>query len=345
MFNNLFLGLSSISYIALVAVNLYKPKGTGDQLVGWGFFLFGIMAAYAICSLMLTINIAYKGKFDWISESNVIRNSIIGIGWLCLTAGVFYITIINADWKASGSANWLGLIMVHYGAIWIPLLMLVPYAILINPEWSNSVSPNMYKIPLLMGCLIGLSFKFLSYSQLGNLLTDKKALSNMKYEEEMKHIDFVDEVEGLLYYMYKDTDPRLTEAALNKLQKNKNLEQELVNILTDDQKDYRRVIAYLEQNKVENPEMFVVPLNNSIFKISEELKYKLQSFGSENGFLALLNVDGLCGVLDGQFKPFKEDFRPNMLKIQAELEKEPKPDFLPIRNKYRTAVQNWLDTN
>jgi len=33
-----------------------------------------------------------------------------------------------------------------------------------------------------------------------------------------------------------------------------------------------------------------------------------------------------------------------MLKIQTELEKEPKPDFMEIRNQYRVAVKNWLDS-
>ena len=343
MLSKLILGLTSITYIALIAVNLYKPKGTGDQLVGWGFILFGVLAAYVVCSLMLTINIALNGKFDWISESNTLRNIIIGIGWLCLMAGVVYITMINADIKDDGTLNWLGMIIVQYGAIWVPLLMLVPYSILLNPEWSTTVSPNMYKIPLLMACLIGLAFKFFSYSQLGNLLSDEKAIINIKYEEEIKQIGFEDSTEGLLVYMFKGTDARLTQAALTKLKTKKNFESELLNILNDDQKDYRRVIAYLENNKVEHPELFITPLNKTIVIITEQLKYKLHSFGSENDFLELLNVDGLCHVLDTQFKAYKEDFRPNMLLMQTELEKEPKPDFIEIRNKYKSSVENWLD--
>jgi hypothetical protein len=345
MLINTILGITSITYVALIAVNLYKPKGTGDQLVGWGFIIFAVLAAYVVCSFILTINIAIKGKFNWISESNILRNSIICIGWLCLMAGVIYCTMINSDWQTKGTANWLGLIMVHYGAIWIPLLMLLPYAILLNPEWYNTFSPNMYKMPLLAGCLIGLSFHFASYNQLYNLFKDKKAIDTLEYENAMAQIGFEDSTLGLLNYMFKGTDVRLTQAALTKLKSKENLEAELQNILNkcDENYDYLRVFAYLENNRVEQPQLFIVPLNKSISKVSEELKYRLQSFGSENDFLKLLNVDGLCRILEMQFKAYKADFLPNMLKVQVELEKEPKPNFIEIRNKYKTAVKNWLD--
>lgn len=79
--------------------------------------------------------------------------------------------------------------------------------------------------------------------------------------------------------------------------------------------------------------------------MAEELKYRLQSFGSEGGFLELLNVDGLCRVLDTRFKKYNADFRPNMLTMYAALEPEPKPDFLAIRNQYKEAVKGWLDSN
>lgn len=344
MLGKLILGLTSITYIALIAVNLYKPKGTGDQLVGWGFVLFAVLAAYVVCSLMLTINIAINGNFDWISESKTLRNSIIAIGFLCLMAGVVYCTMINADWKDASTANLFGLIMVHYGAIWMPLLMLGPYIIFISPDWYNSVSPNMYKIPLLVGCLIGLAFHFLSNTQLGTLFQDKKAIETLEYENAKQQIEFENSIVGLLYYTYKGTDARLTQAALTKLQTKENLESELLNILnkSDENNDYFRVLGYLENNKIEHPELFIQPLNKAIFQVSEQLKYRLQSFGSENNFLKLLNVNGLCRILDMQFYAYKNEFRPNMIKIQTELEKEPKPDFIEIRNSYKTAVKNWL---
>ena len=116
-----------------------------------------------------------QGKFDWISDAKASRNIIIGMGWLCLTAGVVYSTMINVDWKNPNTATGLGLIMVFYGAIWIPLLMLVPYVLLLNPEWQNTLSPNFYKMPLVLGCFIGLAFHFLSNNQLGNLFRDEKA--------------------------------------------------------------------------------------------------------------------------------------------------------------------------
>ena len=187
----------------------------------------------------------------------------------------------------------------------------------------------------------------MSYSQLGNLFSVKQAIDSIKSDKEMEYIEHDDEVVKLLYSMFNNKDPHLTETALNKLQKNKNLEQELINILNDDQLDYRSMIAYLENNQVAHPELFIAPLNKSIFRISEDLEFRLNknNYRYEYEYVETLNVDGLCRILNGQFKPFKNDFRLNMLKIQSELEKETTSDYIEICNKYKTAVKNWLDTN
>ncbi len=344
MLGKLLLAITSITYIALIAINLNKPKGTGDQMVGWGFVVVFVLTAFGICSLLLTINLASNGKFDWISASFISKFFIISVGWLCFTAGIVFITFINGDWHDSRSANWLGLILVHYGAIWIPLLMLVPYLILLNPEWQTALSVNVYKMPLLTGSIIGAAFLFLSNTQLSNLFRDKQAIANMRYEKSMMDIESEDRVNWLLYYMYKDTDFRLTQAALAKLKRIENLDSALIEILNSYESnwDYTRVYAYLENNKVEHPELFIEPLNHTISRVASELEFRLQSFSAEYDNLELLNVDGLCNILDTQFKVYKNEFRPNMLKIQEQLNKEPKPNFMEIRNRYKAAIDQWL---
>lgn len=346
MFGNAFYAFTALAYIGLVAVNLYKPNATGERLVGWGFIIFAILAAYVLCSLLLTLNLAINGKLDWISASKASRNVIIGLGFLCLMNGIVFVTMVNADANGASTANWLGLLVIRYGAIWMPLLMLAPFAILLNPEWLHAISPNYYKIPLMVACFIGFAFFALGRQQLGGLFTDKKAVAAQKYQETMRLIEYSDDVADLLYYRL-DKDVHVREAALAKLKAKPDLESELLKVLDryESDGDYRWVIIYLEDNKVEHPERFVEPLNRIVNRIAIEFQYRLQSFSDENGFLETLNVDGMCRVLDTQFKAYKADFRPNMMKLYSELEKEPKPDFLAIRNKYKAVVKNWLDSN
>lgn len=80
MSGNLFYAVTTLAYIGLAAVNLYKPNAAGERLVGWGFVLLGVLAAYVFCSLLL--NLANNGKLDWISASKASRNVLIGLGFL-----------------------------------------------------------------------------------------------------------------------------------------------------------------------------------------------------------------------------------------------------------------------
>ncbi|HNU34526.1 MAG TPA: hypothetical protein PKN75_13140 [Bacteroidia bacterium] len=345
--NPILFTLTGLSYLALLVINLYKPKGTGDQLVGWGLIVFGVLAAYVVCSLMLTIQVAYKGGFGWIAETKVKRNIIVGLMWLCLMAGVVHVSLINVDWKAAGTANGFGLVMVHYGAIWLPLLMLVPYAIMVNPDWQSGAYAAIYKLMLLMGCIIGLTFHFTPRQQLGKWFKDQKAIKEMHYEKAMKDIASSIEPRWLLYDMLNHDDVRIQKAAIDKLVSLKNLEPQLVELLNnyESSADYLYVYAFLEKYEVKEPALFVEPLNKTISRVAEELKYRPQSFGSEEDFLKLLNVEGLCRVLDEQFSANKAEFLTNMLKVKAELETTPKPEYVAICNQYKVAVNNWLNKN
>ena len=133
-------------------------------------------------------------------------------------------------------------------------------------------------------------------------------------------------------------------ADLTKLKNKENLDAALINILNrcESDGDYLSVFTYLENNNVEQPELFIKPLNHAISVVATELKYSPQSFGVENEFLGMLNVDGICHILDKQFKAYRVNFRPNMLRIKKELDKEPKAGFIEIRNKYKAAVDEWL---
>jgi hypothetical protein len=347
MFGNTFFTLTTLIYLAIVGVNLYKPSGSGERLVGWGFIIFGILIAYVLCSLLLTVNLAYSGKFNWISTSKGTRNLAIGAGYLCLTAGVVIVTMINVDGGNPNTLNWLGQVLLRFGAIWLPLLMLVPFAILLKTEGQVAIVPAFCKIALLLGCLIGLFFFVFPRQQMGKIFRNQKAIIEQEYHETMSRIGSEWTPTMTLLQFLDSDDARIRAAALERLKSKKDLDKDLVFLLNNCESNKANfwVINFLEEHKVEQPEMFVEPLNLIIQVAATEIKYRLQSFGDENGFLELLNVDGLCRVLNGQFKAFKADFRPSMIKLRAELEVEPKPDFLKIRNEYLAAVQDWLDAD
>lgn len=344
MFSKFLLIITSLAYMALLAINMYKPKGTGDQMVGWGYIVMLVLSAYAICSLVLTINVVYNGKFDWISESSLSKYFIVGLCWLLFTVGIAVMTSINVDWGDSRSSNWLGLVMVHYGVIWFPLLMLAPYFILINLEYSDLANPNIVKMPLLIGSIIGAAFLFLSKNQLSNVFIDSESLQTLQYGKDLKDIETSTNAKWLLYYLDEDKDPKLQQAATAKLKSLENLDSSLIDFMKNCESswDYTYVYVYMEKNKLENPAIFIQPFIYTLNRVASELNYLLQSNTDEKLKLEKLNVARICQILETQFKPYKNEFHPYILKIQEVLNKDPHPQFLEIRNKYKEAIDSWL---
>lgn len=68
MFSNLSFVLTVLTYIAVIIFNLQSFSPRGEYQVGAGLIGLGILAVYAVCSLILTISLTTHGGFDWISS-------------------------------------------------------------------------------------------------------------------------------------------------------------------------------------------------------------------------------------------------------------------------------------
>ncbi|MBK8833267.1 MAG: hypothetical protein IPN60_20980, partial [Saprospiraceae bacterium] len=61
--------LTTLAYIAMAFINLQKTPARGEYLMVSGFMMFGLIAVYVITSLLLTISVASRGGFDWLSPT------------------------------------------------------------------------------------------------------------------------------------------------------------------------------------------------------------------------------------------------------------------------------------
>ena len=91
MFSNVLFVLTIFNYIGLAILNIQKTNATGERLMGSGFIGLGLIAAYVLFSLLLTISITSKGGFNWLSSATLSRNFLVGILWFCMIAGVVFI--------------------------------------------------------------------------------------------------------------------------------------------------------------------------------------------------------------------------------------------------------------
>jgi len=355
MFGNLLFGLTTLTYIALAVYNIQKLNVPGERLVGASMIAFGLIAAYIVFSLFLTIAIASRDGFNWISSSASSRNIVIGILWFGMVAGVVFCSMLTTEYQNDQSTGIFRLISlpVYFGGLWLPLLMLVPYAILLNSGWRDSLSPMVYKLPLWVACITGILILMTPkiVTTLG-ITVPKKQVDNNQVEADIKStIDNQSSISDLLAYTQYE-DERYRIAAWAKIKSDPNWEGELIKLLEHDDEYghhyFRFVYIFLDDNKVDHPDRFIAPVNTSIATIAAEVQRVLNKSFLYSPDLSVLNIDIMCRVMDEQFKDSSNVFRPNMLKLQEALDAPPlerpdtDPDFTALRNTYRTAVKNWL---
>jgi hypothetical protein len=313
------------------------------------------MAAYIVSSLLLTISITAVGNFNWIAVSTSKRNMTVAILWFGLAAGVVICTFAKTEFpkghQTSGLPGFLSY-PFYFGAAWLPLLMLVPYALLINPQWLDGLSPALYKIPLVTGCVMGFVLlaapKFIAVT---GLLDNYKSKNDIK--DLLQQIEHESSLTRLLMHTAKDENEQVRIAANNKINARNNLETEFIQVL--DQENpwyYNWVYTFLTDNKVEHIERFVEPVNNSIPRLANTLQYEVlgNPWKGEATYL-LLDAEPLFRLLETQFKASSVVFRPNILKLQQTMQTQPakrdndKARFYEALNKYQLTVNNWLNKN
>ena len=322
-----------------------------------GFMMFGLIAVYVITSLLLTISVASRGGFDWLSPTPSTRKVFIGVLWLGMIAGVVFCamlsTEINTD-RSTGIVRTLSM-PVYFGSVWLPLLMLIPYAILLNPQWRESLSPALYKFPLVLACVLGVVILMIpKIVSSANIQVPKQSDAEWKKENLTTSIQNETSLETLLQYV-KDEDEWVRKMAAEKMKKDPQYEDHLIKTLSRNDGyghyDFDKVYMFMDQNTVEHPDRFVESVNTSLLSISTEIQHVLTKSFLYSGDLSILHIDLVCKVLEEQFQNHSDVFRPNMLKLQEALHMPPSypsdkdAEFDDHLQKCKNAVQSWLETH
>lgn len=356
MFGNVLLGLTTLSYLALCIFVLQRINTSGESIAGWGVLAFGLTAIYAVLSLVLTISVASIGGFEWLSADARVKNVGIAVLWIGLVVGVSYCTL-RMEWQlepAKGMLRWL-MTPLYFGTIWLPLLMLLPYAILLNPTWREALSPNLYKIPLIAGASLGFLI-----AMAPTIIVKMQYSANYKYQSEaelafdhsMDIINIETTGKGLLSFTHEEQDQRLRNVAISKIKLRANWEQELVEILEQKNAyDDYWVYTFLEGTALDHPEKLGAPINSSISTITAKIKEAMQDPYMDN--LHYLDVETLCRVLTQRFPNEHQVFRSNLLLLQSVLEQQPTKrngqidhhKFAEILRSYHQTVTTLLTQN
>lgn len=348
---NLILVLALIAYLLLIPFHIQTPKGTGDQNVGI-LIIFYVFIAFAVLSLILTTILAFKGSFNWISASALWRNIGVGLLWLGLVGGAFVCMYIKAEMgMGNKTTGFLRLVayMVYYGGVWLPLVLLVSYYSMINPEWRLAITPGFYKSLLLFGSMFGI-VSLVTSGQLRAFITANTDEYNTKLA--MVEIDKAKTVEEQFWLTTKITDDSLLTVVLGRIKAQPNLEDEIIRLLNlDNQFLFASIYDFINENPVEHPERLIEPINLNLIKMNTLIQGNtLAPWVGVEGF-DNVKIKPMLQVMYKYFADNRDPFRENMLTIKHTLE-TPKErnkgnkdaeQFMAIVNEYKQEVQNWLD--
>lgn len=338
--------LTFLTYI-LIAIFAQTTSSGGDQF-GRAYSAFVLISAYAVFSLLLTIKIAANGGFNWISDSTLKRNFIVALIWLGMMS-IAMCTLGKTEYHKyyhiTGFARSFSF-FISYGAIWLPLLILIPYFIFLKPEWRETWSPILFKVSLAIGCLLGFLW-ILTPKIMSDLISKSyKKLDEreLAFNSAMRNIEKYQDVMSLLYYISKTYDEQIRNAALAKIKANKNMEDELIGTL--ERSSPYRVFDFLDENKVEHPERFIEPIVKSFSVMIADMEEGIKNPYDNGAF----DVGPLLRVLEEQFNGSIEVFKPNVLKLYEVMKTPPAKNRVYVDTEqsnevlyaYREEVKNWL---
>lgn len=352
MIGYFFFGLTLLFYIGLTLLNLSKPP-SGQNGMSFFYIVPFLTIGFAICSLIVTLCVGWKGGFDWVSTVGTSRNLLIGVGWLSLVATSLFCVYFKWEWHQSGYPQFLRWLALANGQIWITLLMLVPYFFLLSTDLRASVSPNMYKTPLMI-CFalsvfysMGLLFGWLRDSaqwQAARIEENKETYKN----QNERHLDYIAEqkpTDGMLNIISltgRFTHKEVRSAAIAKIKAHPNWEDKLIDLLNNTY-FYHNVYAFIDGNEVEHPEKFLKPLNQNILWIADDIRKSIKDSNNlQNWHFEHFGIDRLLRAIDEQFLNKGVDFRPAVLKLQEALTTTPPEQFKNVRFTITPIVKDWL---
>lgn len=354
MIGNLLLLLLLGIEIALAILNLPNRNIKGEYLVGLSLINFVLLAFFVVLSLWLTIRINASGGFDWLSQVRSNRNIYVGAGWFCMIVGVAFCVLGDPGTTAS-RPGFIGILerVFSYGVLWMPLLMLVPYAILNNPALKSAVSSLAYTLPLAIGTFTGAAVLFapiivsgIHTSKMGSEIRD------YEFEKEMAALQQEDDVRKMIVFTLKEKNEQLREAAAAKIKLMPQWEDSLCTLLQPDHlAESYWFYSFMVSNELENPDRFLKPVQDHLALLAPAIREALTHPDQDKYVYYYADIKTICEALDMHMGAHREALKPAMLNLLNAV-KTPIPSgenvpqyMLNLQENYREVLEQWLKSN
>ncbi|WP_080055246.1 hypothetical protein [Spirosoma aerolatum] len=354
MFGYIFFFLTACFYIGLAMITASKPNLSGENAMGHGLALFFLGAGFALMSLALAISISVGGGFNWISQASGTRLLVVLLTWLVVALTTFCCAIFKWEWyNDTLYPEFLHWLAVRNGQLWLSLPWLVACALSLNTNWQVTASPYAFKLPFWFALCVGVVYS--GGLLIGYLRESAKSAQTYAAEESAQrdrwHQQTLDEIAkqqptdpiiNLLGHANRFRDDDVRKAALEKIKAHPNWESEILDLLKD-KRSYREVYDFLDGNRVEHPDQFAEPLNESILWLADNIKAEIKDSNNlQHWSFDMYGIDKVLRAIDDQFMNRGVDFYPSIVRLKQSLDTTPPERFKGVRFSIAGEVDRWL---
>lgn len=346
--NSLLFIATLISVSLVTALYGKTPKG-GDAVVSYLWGIIFINAAFWICMNLVSVIIAFKGGFDWISPSKTTRYLLVfsGLFIICLT------TALSSLYKNEHGISLLRFFS-FFAPILVPLVLVVVAAILLNGNLRSTVPLAVYKWPLVLVASMGLlglaagTLSLVSENIRNNTarvkeITELEDKNHLRILKEIDSCDVMVNMDHILVFTGDNQPPHIRDKAVAKVKTNPNWQQELIKLLDSDLA--AEAFQFLASNPVDEPLLFTEPVRKGVLKQATLIRESIQRCSHPSHFYPGLfswEVERVMRTVD-RFKGMGTEYLPAMKELRAALD-EPS-EYKQISFICIPPLDKWIKAN
>jgi hypothetical protein len=347
---NILLFISALIF-AMSAGSLGKAPPQNDGAVGYYWSLIIVNLAFTIVMILVALIIGYKGGLDWVSAKKSSRVLLVSIGLLTALVTSGLSGILKYE---HGPVPGLIRIYSSFVPVLVPLVLIIAGFILLNSSLRNAVPIAVYKWPLALISVIGLSGTVFA---IAGFISDSSRNQAAKIEsirkgDDANHQRMLDQIDStdinkdmVFIFVFTDAnqDTDIREKAVAKIKTNPQWQQELIARLQNDWAP--EAFNFLASNAVDDPSLFLEPVKAGVLIQAKLIRESIRNASHPSNFYRgqfSWEVERVLRTVD-RFKNQGVDYRPAVKELRAafnESSEYEKPKWTAME-----MVEKWMKEN
>lgn len=295
-----------LTYLTSIILNSIKHNGSSAHIAAPYVILIVLFGCYSLFSIIITTKIYASGAFNWVSSNPFMVKSALFIGTVCMLYAVFSACMIKADWTTyqNQSISDPKDFFAFTSYIWLPLLTIVPFAILIFKNTEGFSKSFAFVAPLMLQLLIGFSFYvYLHSSNIIAIFTPKMNHQDYNVTQTLEKIKYQQSIKEYLYYTLPMNDKRITDAAFAKLKATSDWQDQMYRCLEDceDENFQTTIHHFLSVYVVDHSEELMVAFGKSLACYAKMISRFAENEYTSAQDLDLLHIENSLRAIEIQF--------------------------------------------